>query len=915
MKHFYFVKILVLILVLQATMFASLKSKSAIVYYGDNISYPMVGVHDYIIVDPDYTKVHTTGFKTYADNIYAYVSINEYHKSRSYAKDIDKSWIIGNNSSWGSNVLNITNKDYQNFLLNDVISKLYKKGFKNFFFDTMDSYQLAKVSDKEKIYLKNGVINFIKKFKKKFPNAKLVVNRGFEMIDHIYPYIDAMLFESYYYGIDASTMKYKKVTQSDRDWLDGKLEKVKKHNIPIIALDYIDLNNKIEIKTDIKALEDRGFIPYISTIELNKYGYSSKTAFKREVMIIYNGKGLENDYIGLSSAHMFASLPIEYMGYVPRLFDVNDELPKGNLSSHYAGAIIWLDKTISDTSKVLKWIRNATEQGLKVLILGNSSVDLKNPILKNMGITLEENQAKRFDKREIVKKNSMIGYEIAPSLGYENNMFHIDKGEELLSYKNTKNQQSCVAAIMPWGGYVLDSALMTSYGPDSIWIIDPFKLFKKSLRLKTIPAPDPTTENGKRLAFLHLDGDASMNRVESEPKELSIERFLKHFIKKYDFPQSISLVEAETAIYGKYPKLSKRLESAASKIYSYPYIETATHTYSHPYFWKDIEKDPTNEKYRTHLPKEYKFTLKREMIDSMSYINDKIATKNKHKNKLLFWTGDCTPSVKELAFTYENNIININGGDTYITNNEPWLCQVQPYGIQLGEYYQVYTGQQNENVYTSDWLKAFWSYRKVIQTFDLTNKPKRLKPIDIYFHFYSVSKTASEKALKDVYDWVLKQDVMHIFTSEYPGKVTDFYDVSISNDGNYWLLNGFNDLRTVRINDNTKIPGIDKSIGVAGHNSFNNSLYIHLDDKKSKILKLTNKIKPQNILVSANARLISHNGSDMHFKGYLPIELQFKVKTGCKIITKPKSLIKNNSGLFTIKFKKAKDVHVTQKCN
>ena len=173
----------------------------------------------------------------------------------------------------------------------------------------------------------------------------------------------------------------------------------------------------------------------------------------------------------------------------------------------------------------------------------------------------------------------------------------------------------------------------------------------------------------------------------------------------------------------------------------------------------------------------------------------------------------------------------------------------------------------------------------------------------------------SEKALKDVHDWVLKQDVMHIFTSEYPGKVTDFYDVSISNDGDYWLLNGFNNLRTVRVNNTAKIPDIDKSIGVAGHNSFNNSLYIHLDDKKSKILKLTNKIKPQNILVSANARLISHNGSDMHFKGYLPIELQFKVKTGCKIITKPKSLIKNNSGLFTIKFKKAKDVHVTQKCN
>jgi hypothetical protein len=901
---------------MQSQIFASLQSKSAIVYYGDNISYPLVGIHDYIIIDPDYTKVHTTGFKTYSNNMYAYVSINEYHESRSYAKDIDKSWIIGSNSSWESKILNITDKGYQDFLLNKVIKKLHKKGFKNFFFDTMDSYQLANVSDKEKIYLRNGVINFIKRFKKLYPNSKLIVNRGFEMIDYIYPYLEAMLFESYYYGIDSSTMKYKEVSESDREWLDLKLKKVKKYHIPIIALDYIPHNEKDKIKKDIKALINKGFIPYIAEKELNDYGYSSKNPVQREVIIMYNGSKLENDYIGLSNSHLFASMPIEYFGYVPRLYDVNKPLPKGDLSNRFAGIIIWLETPLSNYKKLIDWVKYATDSGVKVLFLGDASIDLHSNITKKLGLIVEKNLSDRFSKRVITTKDPMFGYEIEPSIGYESSMVSINSGKALLSYKNSDNQNSTIAAIMPWGGFVFDNGLMSSYGENSIWVVNPFKLFKTALRLKDIPAPDPTTENGKRLAFLHLDGDASMNKVESNPKELSIERFLEHFIKKYTFPQSISIVESETAPHGKYPQYSKRLEAAAKKIYSYPYVETATHTYSHPYFWKDLEKDPTNEKYRTHLPRPYKFTMKREILGSLDYINNKLAKNNLHKNKLLFWTGDCVPSENMLEFTYKNGIVNINGGDTYISNEKPWMSLVQPLGIGLGEYYQIFTGEQNENVYTDDWRQPFWAFRKSIQTFNLTDKPRRLKPIDIYFHFYSVSKTASEESLKEVYDWIQKQDVMQIFTSQYPKKVTNFYDASLAHEKDSWLLTGFNDLRNVRVVKSMGIPDIKKSIGIVGYNSFNDSYYVHLDDKKRKILTLTKNKIEQNRLISANARLVSNIDGKMRFKSYMPIKLKFKLKPSCHLVTKPKVKVKKERDITTVIFNKnQKDVYVTQKCN
>jgi len=64
MKRLCFSNFLALLFLLfGSTLFASLHDKSAIIYLGEKISYPMVGIHNYIIVDPDKTNVYTHGFE------------------------------------------------------------------------------------------------------------------------------------------------------------------------------------------------------------------------------------------------------------------------------------------------------------------------------------------------------------------------------------------------------------------------------------------------------------------------------------------------------------------------------------------------------------------------------------------------------------------------------------------------------------------------------------------------------------------------------------------------------------------------------------------------------------------------------------------------------------------------------------
>ncbi len=914
MKHFYFAKIVLLLFALFSSLNASLTSKSAIVYYGDNIPYSLVGIHDYIILEPDFINVYTSGFKTYRDNIYAYVSVNEMLKSRPFAKEIDKRWIIGKNSAWGSLILDIKNPNYQNFLLDRVIGELYKKGVKNFFFDTMDSYQLAKVSKKEKEKLRLGLIKFIKKFKQKYPNSKLIINRGFEIIDEIHPYVDVFLFESYYYGINASTMKYKKVSNRDREWLDIWLKKIKSYNIPIIALDYLPKNEKKRQLQAVKALQKKGFIPYVTTKELTDIGKGSKNAIKREVLIIYDRDKIEDKMINYSYAHRLASMPLEYLGYIPTLHDINTPLPKGDLSSRYAGIIVWLEEEYKDYDRFAKWIQIAILQNTKVLFIGNGALALNHPLSTKLGLNIEKNFAKPNSKIKIIKQDDMFNFEIRPYIHHHQYTITPKGGKILFSYKNSKNQTSTLAALMPWGGYIRNDITTSYFNDNNLWIVDPFKLFSKSLNLASIPIADTTTESGKRLMFIHIDGDGSMNRVENNPKQFSIELILEKFIKPYTFPQSVSIVESETAPHGLYPKLSKRLEKAAKEMFKLPHIEGATHTFTHPFYWQKLEKNPNKKNYNIEI-KNYTYSTDREIGGSMDYINDRLIPKNRPKINTIFWTGDCSPSEDVLEYTYANNIININGGDTTITNDRPWLSLIQPLGLKLGDYYQIYTGQQNENVYTNDWQGPFWGFKKVIQTFNLTNKPRRLKPINIYYHFYSASKRASYVALKEIYDWANKQDVMHIFTSTYPAKVTDFYDASLAKENNTWLLRGFNHLRTLRVPRTLGYPRLNKSFGIAGYKDEKNYTYVHLDSKKSKFLTLEKKSKNENFLIESNARVISKNKNTLHLKSTMPLTFVYKLKKGCElnVKTSKKNFVKKES-IVTLKFKSVKEVYVTPNC-
>ena len=916
MKHLCCSKYIWSLLLFWSALFGGINDKSAMVYYGDKISYPMVGIHDYIIVQPALTNVYTHGFDVYKDKMYAYVSIGEIDKNiKEYAK-VKKNWIVAKNSAWGSDVLDLTNLEYQEFFFKEMIEPQLKRGFKNFFFDTLDSYQLVKQTSVQRAKSEKALAYMINSFHKRYPNSKLVINRGFEIIDRVHQSIEAVLFESYYRGLGGNELAYKKMSDNDRAWLDVHIKKIKSHHLDVICVDYLAQKDMHLAKKIIKKIKAKGMIPYIADKDLTSYGKSSKNAIKREILTLINESKYDKIFLG---AHQYGALPLEYMGYIEHLRELNKEgLPSLNEMSQYAGVVVWLEGYTKNSDFIFSWVKELQTLGIKVVFADNFGVFTQKG-LEKLGIKLLKYQ--NFDDNKIVKKDKMIGYEIEPSLSQINLFLSLDRGEELLSIEDKSNHKTILAAITPWGGYAVENAFMVDIGEDNIWIINPFKFFAKALRLKPIPVPDVTTHNGNRLLFSHVDGDGMMNRVEWDATLFSGDIILDDILKKYKIPLSISIIGAEIDNDGLYPELASKLQGIVKKMYAIPNVEPATHTFTHPFFWGKIQNDNLDEKYRLK-PKGYKFSLDREIRGSLEEINTQYISKTKIPTaKTVFWSGDCAPTKTILNNIYKNSILNINGGDTYISNTNPWLSYVAPLGLQRGEYYQVYTGAQNENVYTHNWLGPFWGFKRVVQTFKLTNSPRRLKPIDIYYHLYSGSKKASLNALKYVYDWSIKQRVFPIFTSEYILKVMDYYTVSMARQKNTFLIDGMYDLKTVRVEE--KDVGLDFKVSknILGFNHFEKHTYYHVGSDRKLQLK-TDKLKKSKkrpYLVSSNATLkvkeFSKDTMRLSVKGYIPLKIDLHLPSNCSLKVKPRVRVQYlKESVVRMNYKTATEANIDVKC-
>jgi hypothetical protein len=459
----------------------------------------------------------------------------------------------------------------------------------------------------------------------------------------------------------------------------------------------------------------------------------------------------------------------------------------------------------------------------------------------------------------IAAASPVVGFE-APPRAHARDLPPVksDDASSRLRLEDAEKERWDPVVVGPWGGvafspYVLQEGL----NEERRWILDPFQFLTEALALQPIPAPDVTTESGRRIMTVHIDGDAFVSRSERGGL-FTAEVILNEILRRYRLPHTVSVVEGEVGPEGPYAKDSARFEEIARAIFALEHVEIASHTFSHPFEWQEAEQGSIGPPLPFLPIPGYRFDLEREIKGSVEYINARLAPPNK-RVKLLLWSGNCAPSPRAVALTEALGLLNVNGGGATRTRDYPSLTRGSAMGIpKENGAYQVFAPVENENVFTNDWRGPFYGFRRAIETFELTDAPRRLGALSVYYHFYSGEKTAALVALKDVYEWASKQETTPLFLSEYAKKVLSFQKATLLRrvkDG-AWELDRLGAIQTVRLPPAWGALDLDVSEGVAGVRELPQGRYVTLTAEGRAVLVPSTLPARRPHLSHANGRVL-----------------------------------------------------------
>ena len=223
----------------------------------------------------------------------------------------------------------------------------------------------------------------------------------------------------------------------------------------------------------------------------------------------------------------------------------------------------------------------------------------------------------------------------------------------------------------------------------------------------------------------------------------------------------------------------------------------------------------------------------------------------------------------------------MNGGNTIISKQTPTVAAISPNVRIVDGWTQVYAPIMNENIFTNEWLGPFDGFRRVIETFDMTGYPRRIKPVNVYYHFYAGTKMAALRSLEEIYDWTMDQEnLLPILSSEYIIKVPNFRTAGLARhlDGR-WKISGLGSIKSLRTLNTNSWPDLNSSDDLIGTNLTHDANYIHTNGANTITFRMQSTRPQTPHLVSANAK-VNHwkrradNSISVSFTGALPIQFE-----------------------------------------
>jgi hypothetical protein len=829
-----------------------LEERDIAFYYGSRPPVEDLRHFDQIVIQPSQVLPHEKMALLNLNSLtFAYVSIGEVARNSEDMSRIKESWSIGTNPAWNSLVMNMADTDWRDYLLEQHFGRLWREGYRAFFLDTVDSYLIIAKEGQTRAEQETGLVTLLAEVKRRFPGCKLLLNRGFEVLDRASQYADGMIAESLFHGFDPVTGKHAPTKEENREWLLNQLIRAQNEfKVPVTVLDYVEPGNWAEAEKTAREILKLGYMPWVANGDLTWLGQGRLRLAPRKLLAVINGtpaQQMDHDLF------RHGAMPLEYMGLALDYWFIDQlPLPIEPLVGRYAGVVAWLGEEGSlDESKTGRYesmcarLKNEVDVGLPVIFMGYLPAGQS---CRNL-VDYQGELRPTIRPLEIAKASDQLGRpNTSPVVGSGTPSVYVrDRNDAWLTLSEGEKLFHPIA-VGTRVAYALHPHIISeSASGRREWLLDPFSFFQAALRLPAQPVFDMTTENGRRLGILEVRGD---RLFEKDEHGVEVVDRLRAWIEKTGAPVTLGVIEAEADNEDKREKI-KRLASM-------PQVRLASHTYSHPFYWGVFEgkKDADQQPYRYSVFMDgYAAEVTRETAGTLGFMQS-IAPRSP---VLLIWSGDGKPVPAALAAAQKAGMPHYGGGGLQWQSGSLSLADLSPVLRPTEWGIQVLTPLTGEPLFARLWYGEALNFGKIREWKRQLDAARRLRVSSISFHADALLHAGGVELLDKLAGEQANEKVLRIWLDEYVQRARSFQTASIARDfeGN-WLLFG-DALRTIRLPVSEMIPKV--SGDVAGYADRNNDRYIHLARNYAVLKAQPDSATPDSVtplrLIEASAPLKS----------------------------------------------------------
>jgi polysaccharide biosynthesis protein PelA len=546
-----------------------------------------------------------------------------------------------------------------------------------------------------------------------------------------------------------------------------------------------------------------------------------------------------------SDIHRMIEAPLNHLGWIVEPRDIRFGYPDLSKRTDVRGVMSWWRDNSVDNPQYWNWALDILAQGKRFVLLGHPGTVLapaaSGPaaqFLSRMGLAPDAGaDCHGFGFKIVSKVPDVVEFErklptaLHLDCGYRNVS---DENDVYLSVRRGDTQLD-LAIAGPAGGVVVEEALYFSGGRGGFrqWYLDPYLFLGEAFGTSGAPVPDTTTLNGLRLYFSHVNGDGWTRTTDVQPykaqNRLAVDVLREEiFLPFADLPVTVGPVASEVD-----PSRCGNAEGerAARALFHLSNVEAAAELISgrSPRRTGSGQACPAIDAAGRADASEGAYDPAAQVEVSAGYFSA-ILPPEKDVAALLLG-GSRTLSDADLRSVGASGFGNINGGVAGPMESLPSLAMLPPLGRRVEHDLQVYSPMGEAILASSYWEDGTFAFLRVARWLDMTEEPRRLKPVNLHYDLGSGETLRRLNALRAMLGHLNSMQLAPIPTSRYIGVVEGFFSVDISRlpDGS-WSIANRGDLQTFRIDrPGGRVVDMERSRGVLGWSEHHGSLYVALD--------------------------------------------------------------------------------------